>query len=192
MTRALLGGLVGGLVMYLVGFLFWGTPLSRLAFSSLPDAQSATVQAALAQNLTPGGTGTYLVPSPGTDQGTVLFGQGPVATVHFNTSGFPAVDSGALLGGLILSLIAGIVFAVAMTYVGRGVPAFADRARAAILFALAVTMYLDLGQPIFNHYGFGYFIYLFVGDFLGFVAAGLIIARWFVPADAATPASRAA
>ncbi len=181
MTRTLFGGLVGGLAMYLVGFLFWGTPLSGLAFAKLTDGQSAAVQSALAQNLTLGGTGTYLVPSPGTQQGTVLFGKGPIATVHFNTGGFPAVDTTALIGGLMLSLLAGVILAAALSIVARGVPAFVDRARVAILIALAVTLYLDLGQPIFNHYGPGYFIYLFLADFLGFVAAGLVICRWFLP-----------
>lgn len=181
MVRTLFGGLVGGLAMYLVGFLFWGTPLSGLAFSRIGDAQSAAVQSALAQNLTLSGTGTYLVPSPGTQEGTVLFGRGPIATVHFNTRGFPAVDTTALIGGLLLSLLAGVILSSALSIVARGVPAFVDRARVTILIALAVTLYLDLGQPIFDHYGPGYFIYLFLGDFLGFVAAGLVICRWFLP-----------
>jgi hypothetical protein len=168
--------------MYLVGFLFWGTPLANLAFRTVGDGQSAAVQAALAQNLTAAGTGTYSIPSTATGQGTVLFGKGPIATVHFNTSGFPAVDTSALLGGLVLALVAGVIFAAALGIVAKWVPTFADRARAGILFALAVTLYLDLGQPIFNHYGPGYFIYTFLADLLGFVAAALVIARWFLPA----------
>ena len=187
MTRTLLGGLIGGLAMYLVGFVFWGTPLSGLAFTGISDQQSAAVQAALAQNLTTSGTGTYSVPSTATGQGTVLFGKGPIATVHFNANGFPAVDTTALLGGLVLALVAGVIFAAALGIVARWVPTFTDRIRIAVLFALAVTLYLDLGQPIFNHYGPGYFIYAFLGDFLGFVAAALVIARWFLPARAADP-----
>ena len=58
MTRTLLGGLLGGLAMYMVGFVFWGTPLSGLAFTGAGDPQSAAIQAALAQNLTASGTGT--------------------------------------------------------------------------------------------------------------------------------------
>ena len=141
MTRTLFGGLVGGLAMYLVGFLFWGTPLSNLAFARISDGQSAAVQSALAQNLTLSGTGTYVVPSPGTQEGTVLFGKGPIATIHFNTGGFPAVDTTALMGGLVMALLAGVIFAAALGIVARGVPAFVDRARVAILIALAVTLY---------------------------------------------------
>ena len=183
MARTLFGGLVGGLAMYVVGFLFWGTPLSALAFSSITDGQAAAVQAALAQNLTLSGTGTYAVPSPGTGQGTILYGQGPIATIHFNTAGFPALDTTALLGGLLLAFVSGVILAAALGIVARGVPAFVDRARVGVLAALAVTLYLDLGQPVLNHFGPGYFIYTFLGDFLGFVAAVLVIARWFLPAS---------
>lgn len=178
-ARTILGGLVGGVALYLIGFLFWGTPISTIAFSHVDDATNATLQAALGQALTASGTGTYVVPWPATGQGTVLFGQGPVATIHFNTQGFPVIDSGALISGLILALIAGIIMALALGF--AGLRTFGERARIVVLFALATTMYIHLGQPIFNHYGWGYFIFAFIADFAGFSAAGLVISRWFLP-----------
>lgn len=186
--RTLLGGIVGGFALYLVGYIFWGTPLSSIAFSTVDDGRSAAVQTALAQNLTENGTGTYVIPHPSTQQGTVLFGQGPIATVHFNTDGFPVVDTGALIAGLVLALITGIIIAFALRIVGEWVPGFADRARVAVLFALAATLYLDLGQPIFNHYGWRYFIYMFAGDFIGLAVAGLVIAKWFLRREAGAAA----
>jgi hypothetical protein len=185
MIRTIVGGLVGGFALYLVGFIFWGTPLSMMAFSTVDDTRNAAVQAALAQNLTESGTGTYVIPWPSTGQGTVMFGQGPIATVHFNTGGFPVMDSASLVAGLILALITGLVIAFALRVV-RGFP---ERAQVALLFALAASLYLDLGQPIFNHYGWGYFVYLFLSDFIGLAVAGLVIARWFLPSEIA-PAPR--
>ena len=41
MARAMIGGLLGGLALYLVGFIFWGTPLSNLAISGLDDQRRA-------------------------------------------------------------------------------------------------------------------------------------------------------
>jgi amino acid permease len=42
---------------------------------------------------------------------------------------------------------------------------------------------------VFNNYGWAYWIYFFVSEAVAFIAAGLIIARWFVPREAAaTPA----
>ena len=181
--RTVLGGIVGGFALYLVGFIFWGSPLSNLAFSTVDDARGAAVQTALAQNLTENGTGTYVIPWPATQQGTVLFGQGPVATVHFNTGGFPVVDTASLIAGLVLALITGLIIAFALKIVGDRVPGFAERAKVAVLFALAATLYLDIGQPIFNHYGWRYFIYLFLSDFIGLAVAGLVIAKWFLPRE---------
>jgi hypothetical protein len=181
MAKTLFGGLVGGFALYLIGFIFWGTPLSMLAFKTVDDAQGAALQAALAQTLTATGTGTYNIPSSATGQGTVLFGKGPVATIHFNISGFPVVDSASLLGGLIMALVTGLIIAIAMSGIAFRVTDFTSRAKVAILFALAAALYLDLGQPVFNHYGWGYFIYLFLSDFIGLSVAGLVISRWFLP-----------
>jgi hypothetical protein len=181
MAKTLFGGLVGGFALYLVGFIFWGTPLSMLAFKTVDDTQGAALQAAIAQTLTATGTGTYTIPSAATGQGTILFGKGPVATIHFNISGFPVVDSASLLGGLVMALVTGLIIAIAMSGIAPRVIDFKSRAKTVVLFALAAALYLDLGQPVFNHYGWGYFIYLFLGDFIGLSVAGLVISRWFLP-----------
>ena len=182
MVRALIGGLLGGLALFFTGFIFWGTPLARLAISTVDDAKSAALQAALAQNLTENGTGTYAVPWPGSGAGTVLYGKGPIATIHFVTQGFPALDTGSLIGGLLMALLAGVLIAAALYALAERLPSFADRLRVVLLVALATTGYSILGQPVFNHFGWGYFIYAFVADFLGYALAALIIVRWFLPA----------
>jgi len=182
MIRTTLAGLLGGLALYMAGFVFWGTPLSALAFSTVDEAKSAAVQTSLAQNLVESGTGTYLIPDPGTQQGTTLFGQGPIATIHFNSGGFPVVDSGALIAGFVMALAVGLLLAFAMATVASRLPAFGDRARLVVLASLAVLVWAHLGQPLFNHYGWGYFVYLFLSDLVGFVACGLIIAK-MVPAS---------
>ena len=181
MAKTLLGGVLAGFALYLVGFIFWGTPLSQLAFNRLDQPQSAALQQAIAETLTPSGTGAYLIPSPGTAQGDILYAKGPVAIVHFNTSGFAIVDSGTLGTGLVLAVVTGLLIALGLGALGSRVPDFASRARVVLLFALAITLYTEIGQPIFNHFGFGYWVYLFISDFVGLSVAGLIVARWFLP-----------
>ncbi|HKT76182.1 MAG TPA: hypothetical protein VJQ78_05585 [Sphingobium sp.] len=178
MVRTILGGLLGGLGLYLVGFLFWGTPLSALAFHRADDQASANLQAAMAQALTPSGTGVYVIPDPATAQGTVLYGKGPVATIFYNVSGFPVTDSAALIGGLILALAVGIVIALALRFAAGD---FASRARLAFLFALAAVLWMHVGQSVFNHAPWGYMLYLAFSDFLALVAAGLIAAKIMEP-----------
>ncbi|EZP70420.1 putative uncharacterized protein precursor [Sphingomonas paucimobilis] len=174
MVRSIAGGVVGGIAMYIIGFIFWGTPLSALAYHRADGQASANLQAALAQALTPNGTGVYVIPDPATAQGTILYGRGPVATVFYNSSGFPVTDSAALIGGFILALAVGILIALALRFVAAD---FGSRARLTILFAIAAVLWLHIGRSVFNHAPWGYMLYLAFSDFVALAAAGLIAAR---------------
>jgi hypothetical protein len=186
MIRILIGSVLGGLVQFFVGFVFWGTPLSRIAFSVAPDAQEAAVQTALAQNLTATGTGTYYVPWPETAQGLILHGRGPVALVFFNTGGFPLMEPGSLIGGLVLSVISMLLVGLALHTVAARVDDFASRMKIVVFASLGVVLYSILGQPVFNFYmPWGYWIYLAISLIVGFVAGGFVLAKWFVPHGAA-------
>jgi hypothetical protein len=188
MVRSVLGGLIAGIVMFFIGFVFWGTPLSEIAFNKASDTDSAVVQNALAQGLTRTGTGTYLIPTPNTQAGTVAYGRGPIATIHFNTGGFAANDPTMMVPGLIFALISGLLMSFGIAAVSREND-FAQIARLVILFSLGITGWTILAQPVFNNFGWAYWIYFFVSQAIAFIAAGLIIARWFVPKEtAATPA----
>jgi hypothetical protein len=178
-----LGGLVAGLVLFFVGFVFWGTPLSSAAFNKANDSEQAAVQLAMHENLTRAGTGTYQIPSPDTAAGTVAYGQGPIATVHFNTGRFAANGLSMMLPGFIFALVAGLLMSFGIAAVGRD-NSFAQVARLVVLFSLGVTSWTILAQPVFNNYGWTYWVYFFVTESIAFIAAGLVIARWFVPAAA--------
>lgn len=182
MPRTIIGGLLGGLALYITGFIFWGTPLSRLAYTALPDAQGAALQLAMAQTLTPSGTGTYIVPDPVTSAGTVLFGQGPVATVHFNTGGFAIAEAGSLLTGLVLALLTGLVIAFALAKVARRSVDRGTVWRVGALFAIAIPFYLHFGAVAFGHRGLGFYLFSFVADTLSFAAAAFT-AAWFLKPD---------
>lgn len=186
MVRVLIGSIVGGLAQWIVGAVFWGTPLARLAFHVAGDAENAAVQQALAQNLSPTGTGTYYVPWPDTAQGTILHGRGPVALIQFNMSGFPTMSGTSLIEGLVLSILSILLIGVALYALAGRVQDFPSRARIVILFAVATTLYFTLGQPVFNYYlPWGYFVYLALSQLLGMVAGGLVLVRWFLPKPAA-------
>src|SRR3546814_13271406 len=107
---------------------------------------------------------------PATAQGTILYGKGSVATVFYNNSGFPVTDAGALIGGLILALVVGIVIALMLRLASGDL---GGRARATVLFALAAVLWLHVGQAVFNHAPWGYILYLAFSDFTALVAAWL-------------------
>lgn len=179
MARLFLGGALGGLAMWLVGFIFWGTPLRLLALSGTDATTTAAVQSALAQHLGPLGSGAYSIPWSETAQGTVLYGQGPTAMVLFNTGGFANPDSAALIGGLVLAILCALLAGFALRMVAATL-GFADRLKLVAITAVAVTAYSDLGQPIFNHAPWGYFFYLWLSDVASWIAAGAVLA-WALP-----------
>lgn len=179
MPRLILGAVLGGVAMWFVGFIFWGTPLKYIALSKVDDTTSAALQAALAQHLGPHGTGAYPIPWPDTATGSQLYGQGPTAIVQFNSSGFAVMDGSALIGGLILGIICVLLAGIALRLVA-GKLNFADRLKLVAITAVAVTAYSDLGQPIFNHAPWGYFTYLWISDVASWIAAGAVLA-WALP-----------
>lgn len=184
MIRTLLGGLVGGVILFVTGFLFWATPLGEIPYSRAGEPNNAALQIALAQNLAPTGTGTYRIPEyRNSAAGTVLYGQGPVAVVHFNSSGFATADSGTALRGFLFALAAGLLIAFGLA--ASGASSFAGRARLVVLFALGTAICANLTPAVFNHFGWGFWIYSFIAECTGLILAGLVIARWFVTLPAA-------
>lgn len=187
MIRTVIGGLVAGIVIFVIGFIFWATPLGELAYSKADEAQNAAVQASLAQNLVRkdpdtgeiGGTGTYIIPDPSTPGGNQLYSRGPIATVHFNTGSYSPSDMSALLPGFIVAVVSGLLIAFGLAAVGGR--SFADLTRLVVCFSLGFTVWEFLGSPIFNHYGWGYWIYAFIAESVALILAGLVVARFFMP-----------
>ena len=187
MIRVIIGAAVAAIAMLFIGFVFFGPlGLTGLATGSVDDVQAATIQQTLARNLPR--TGTYFIPSAeASAQQTVMYGQGPIATVHYNTGGFAAMDTGALVGGLVFNFIVALLIGLALIGIDNRVPDFGSRARVAVIVAIAATAFTHLGEPIYLHHDWPHFIYLFVADSAMLAAAGVIIA-WFLPKARAAPA----
>jgi hypothetical protein len=185
MIRIIIGSIVAGLVQFIVGAIAWVSPLGKLAFTALDDVQTGQVQAALANGLAATGTGTYFIPSPETAAGTEMLGKGPVALIHFNTSGFPPMDPGSLLTGLIMSIITMLLVGLAV----RRLNDFASRMQTMVLFAVATVMYFAIAQPVYNPYmPWAWWVFLGVSEFIAFTLGAFVLIRWFMPRGA-VPAS---
>jgi hypothetical protein len=182
MGRVIIGAVAAAVAMFIIGFVLYATPLSKLAYASLDNPGAAAVQQSLAANLPR--TGTYAIPNADASAAqTVMYGQGPIATVHYNTNGFSS-DAGALVGGLVLNFVTALLIGAALLGLDRYVHDFPARGRIVVLFAVAASAYIHLGEPIFLHHDWLHFIYLFIADAAVLAAGGLIIARWFLPSDA--------
>jgi hypothetical protein len=182
MIKLLFGSFAAAIAMFFTGFLYFAGPFATVGYTSASEAQGAAVQSALAANLPE--TGTYLVPDPSTQSGTTLYGKGPVASVHYNSRGFAAESVDGMLPGFILYLVVAFLMAGALSQLDRRVPDFKSRAVIVVCFALAASVLIVLGDPIWLHTDWRYAIYTFVGDVLMLSIAGLVLARWFMPTKA--------
>jgi hypothetical protein len=191
MVRTLIGGLVGGLIIFVMGYVFWATPLGDIPFNHATDDQQVAIQAALGPNLTESGTGTYKIPDPRTRVGASAYTKGPIALVDYNTAGFAPDDMGMLLPGFIVAVITGLLMAFGLAAVGGGGRAFSGVARLVVLYSLGFTVWEFLGTPIFMHFGWSYWIYAFVAESVSLILAGLVIARWFLPRGYVAPSAAA-
>ena len=178
MVRVIIGAAVAALVMFFIGFIFFATPLARIGMASIDDSQAAAVQQALAANLPR--SGTYTVPGVDTPAQTNMYSQGPIATVHYNTGGFAAMDTTSLVMGLVFMFIIALLIGAALIGIDRRVPDLGSRTRVAVIIAVAAAAFIHLGGPIFMHQDWGYAIYVFIADSLMLAAAGVIQA-WFLP-----------
>jgi hypothetical protein len=173
--RALVGALGAAVALFLLGYIFHGSPLQRIATGSLDNAQAAAVQQALAANLP--NTGTYNVPSNVTPEQNAMYGRGPIATVHYNTAGFGFGSSATLIVGFLHALIVSLLMAAGLGAVSRFVPSFGERTRLLVLGVIGATAFIHLREPIWFHHDWAHFIYLFIADTVSLIVAGLIILK---------------
>ena len=185
MVRIIIGAAAAAVAMLVVGFIFFATPLSRLAVAKIDDAQAAAVQQTLAASLPR--TGTYAIPGTDTPAQTNMYSRGPIATVHYNTGGFAANDPTMFVSGLVFNFVVALLIGTALIGIDKRVPDFGSRARVAVLIAVAASAFNHLGEPIYWHHDWGHFVYLFVADALALAAAGIVLA-WFLPTSRAAPA----
>jgi hypothetical protein len=187
MFKLTLGALAAAVAMFITGFVFYATPLSMIQYKGVGETEQAAVQGALAANLTATGTGTYMIPSPDSAEGSVMYGKGPIATVHYNAKGFSTEDASGMIGGFVQEFIVCMILAFALSKLDRRVPDFASRAQIVVGFAVAASGLINLGQPVWMHEDWSYAVYAFLADAAMLAIPGLIIARWFLPTAAEMP-----
>ena len=181
MLRVIIGSAVASVAMLILGFIFFASGLQNLASRNLADVPAGAVRQTLSANLP--ATGTYVVPSAESSAAqTVMYGQGPIATIHYNTNGFAASDPGPLVLGLVLNFVVALLIGTALIGIDRRVPDFGSRARVAVMIAVAASAFTHLGEPIYWHHDWPHFLYVFIADSLALAAAGVIVA-WFLPSS---------
>lgn len=183
MLRILTGALAAAVAMFVAGFIFYGTPLYHMSTGSADVTQQAEVQRVLAANLP--ATGTYHVPDANSPEATVMYGKGPIATIHYNAGGFSVGSTDALVYGFLLYLLVALLIGAALSTLGND-RSMTDRIRTGTLFAIATSAMLNLSGPIWYHFDWGHFLYRFVIDAL-ILSLGAAIIGWMMEQKRAGP-----
>jgi len=186
MLRVIIGAIPAAIAMFVLGFIFYASGLQGLVTGAVDDNKAAEIQRAL---MTLPGTGTYVIPDPGQSaaQG-VMYGQGPIATIQYNTGRFAVPHMASLVTGLIVDFVVALLIGAALIGIDRRVPDFASRYRVVAILAVAASAYINFLGPVYYHFGWPHYIYRFLADAVTLGAAGLIIARWFLASPRAAPA----
>jgi hypothetical protein len=162
------GALVAAIVMFVLGFVFFGL-LGMLIYAPLDPAVSAAVQSALGGQLT--ATGSYMVPAS-----EEAWMAGPSAIVNFVAAGDAPDMAVAMSMGF-------CHFFVSALLIGLGLRAAGGDARqrmgVALWFGVAASVFMHLGDPIWYGYGWRTSLIVSVFDAIIFIGGGLVLARWF-------------
>ena len=168
MRSIAVGSVVAAIVMFALGFVFYGL-LGMTMYAPLAGDVATSVQGALGDSLT--GTGTYMVPA---DEEAWM--RGPSAVVSFVAAGDAPSMTSAMLLGFVHFLVSALLIGLALKAV-RG--DFARRARTVLWFGIAASVFMHLGDPIWYGFSWRPEVFAFLADAVMFIAGGLVLARWF-------------
>jgi general stress protein CsbA len=187
--RGLLGAVAAAVAMFVLGFVFFASGLQNLAIGDVDNMQAATIRQALAANLPE--TGTFSVPDDSTAEQTVMYGQGPIATIHYNSRGFAIGDPLVLLGGFMHMLIVALIMAAGLLTLSKYVASQGERIRLLLLGAIGAAVFIHLREPIWFHHDWTYAIYVLIADVVSLTIGGLIILK-LLPRQAMSAAGASA
>ena len=175
MRSIALGGVAAAIVMFVLGFVFFGL-LGSQAFAPVAPETAVELQEAIAGVLP--ATGTYMIP-PSEE----AWMAGPSAIVNYVAAGGAPSMASAMIGGFLHFLAVALLMAAALRSVGGD---FSRQAKLVICFSLAAALFTRLGDPIWFGFALRNSLFAFVADAVMMIAGGLVLARWFTSRKAAS------
>jgi hypothetical protein len=190
MMRVLLGGVVGGVILFMWGFVsHMLTPLGRVGIKTIPDepAVLASLKTAIPE------PGLYLFPGmdlsgPMSDSEqkamAAKYRTGPSGFLVFTPGGRDIMTPVQLLGELGSNVLTALLAACLLTFVsGKYL------ARVGFVTLLGLVGWLSINVSYWNWYNFptDYTLASLVDELIGFLLLGFILPAIVKPAKAAVP-----
>lgn len=178
MGRLLVGSLVAAVAMFLIGFVFFGTPLFSNAYKTAPFETQMAVQEAL--KALPA-SGTYFIPMGEDEAAMAAHRAGPTAMLRVNLAGSEMMDPMVMVKGFVHMVVSAFLLGLLLLRVAPKIWNFGERMAVVVLASLAVVVFVRLGEPIWFGADWPFTLYVAVTDLISLVVAGFILAKWFLP-----------
>ena len=192
MKKHLLGPALAALAMFMWGFIYWGTP-HHLPYKALGTVADEGATALAVGKLFPA-SGTYLLPSPllGEEKMNELALRGPSVEVHVTKEGYGGAEMGKIMA---LGFVHVFVICVLLSFILCGLDKAFVSWTCRVKFCAAIGLLVatcDLGNAIWWHHALGWTLAQAFYDFVMYVIAGLVLAKFVTPKAAATDPAPAA
>ena len=146
MKGLLLGAVLGALLIFVWGFVFWGIgPGTGSAISPVPEQETlrATLKATLPDS------GVYMLPyseDPTDTTYQTLHTQGPIATIFYREEGSEPMAPGTMVLGYLHEVLVLLIMGLALKLAGLG--SYGARFGVVLLAGLAGSVFAQLAGPI--------------------------------------------
>ena len=146
MKGVVLGSVIGGVVVFVWGFLFWGVlPFSKNAVVGVDDQVS--LQAQLDAHLDQ--TGVYMVPfssDPSDAEFQALHSKGPIATIYYRAEGSEPMAPSTFFMGYLHEVI--VLFVMGLMLKLANIAGFGSRFIVVFLGGVAGSAFASMAGPI--------------------------------------------
>ena len=152
MKKFIFGSVIGAVVLFLWGFIFWGT--NPLPYSVLPHPKDEVQLGAMLREQLPD-SGTYVLPHPSDPPETMskLSLDGPIATIHFLREGRAPMEPRVLIVGFFHGFAVVLMLAMLMTIALPALRTYGSRVRFATLFGIASALFVHGGSVLWMNEG---------------------------------------
>ena len=180
MSRTILAGFLGALVLMIWGFLSWDVlPFHGKTMHTLSN-EDAIITALKAGNAE---SGTYQIPGPGDASAAAKKAQmqkmmaGPIAWLHFQSEGYGELDVMYFIKGFLVCFFSAMI---AASLLGKLSWSLASKFGARVRFVMTLGFFLAVAGRLNDWAWMGYptdfSLNLLADDLIGWSLAGLVIA----------------
>lgn len=178
MKKFLLAPALAALAMFVLGAVYWMSPLPYRALTPVGDNSAA----ALALGEVFPATGTYLIPGPEISDPALLnelYRRGPSAEVHFVREGHEPMEPAVFVMGLVHYFIVALLLAALVNRFAGPTPSYSGVVKLTALVGLVGAVLICLTDPVWWHHPWGWPMAKAIYAVLATTVAGLVLGRFF-------------